>query len=59
LSTFRANPIIVHVGHYGQPTVTREALRGEEIVDMMWVERIRMGDVGRDLYKVQMVVGFV
>jgi hypothetical protein len=22
LSTFRANPPIVHVGHYGQPTVT-------------------------------------
>jgi hypothetical protein len=23
LSTFRANPPIVHVGHYGQPTVTQ------------------------------------
>jgi hypothetical protein len=26
LSTFRANPPIVHVGHYGQPTVTPSAL---------------------------------
>jgi hypothetical protein len=26
LSTFRANPPIVHVGHYGQPTVTARPL---------------------------------
>jgi hypothetical protein len=31
LSTFRANPLIVHVGHYGQPTITDKLLKRMKI----------------------------
>jgi hypothetical protein len=39
--------------------VVREALRGEEIVDMMWMDQIVMVDVGGFLWRVQTAVGFV
>jgi hypothetical protein len=41
LSTFRANPLIVHVGQYGQPTVTVPA--GTSVV------RVRL--IGSSIFK--------